>query len=185
MNRMLKSCAVVALVALLLPHPARAVDNPLKSARVGEWVEFVTTSSSKGASMEMKMKQTVVAKDDTSVTLRTVTTMMGKEQPPQDLKIMLDKPYRPYAQGLPDAMVTNLGDGNETITVGGKSYSCHWAKVRIVATKPAAIESTTKVWSSKDVPVNGLVKMETESVMTVGGNTMNTTMTMQITGSGK
>lgn len=98
---------------------------------------------------------------------------------------MLNKPYEPYTQGFSDAVVTPLGEGNETITVGGKSYSCRWAKVKVVATKPAPIASTTKVWSSKSVPVTGLVKMESESVMTIGGNTMNTTMTMQLTGSGK
>lgn len=186
MNRMLKTCAVLALGALLLlPLLARAEENPLKRAKVGEWIEFVTTSATMGAKMDMKIKQTVVAKDDVSVTLRTVTTMMGREQPPQDSKIMLNQPYQPYTQGFSDAVVTPLGEGNETITVEGKSYNCRWAKVKVVATTPAAVESTSKVWSSKDVPVSGLVKMESQSVMTVGGNTMNTSMTMQLTGSGK
>jgi len=185
MNRMRMTCAVLVLGALLLPLRAWAVDNPLKSAKVGEWVAYVTTSATMGSTMEMKMKQTVVAKDDISVTLRTLTTMMGKEMPPQDTKIMLNKPYEPYTQGFSDAVVTKLGEGSETITAGGKSYSCRWTKVKVVATKPAPVESTTKAWSSKDVPVTGLVKMESETVMTVGGNTMNTTMTMQLTGSGK
>jgi hypothetical protein len=185
MNRMLKTCAVLAIGALLLPLVARAEENPLKNAKVGEWVEFVTTSATMGSKMEMKTKQTVVAKDDVSVTLRTLMTMMGMQQPPQDVKIMLNQPYQPYTQGFSDAVVTNLGEGNETITVGGKSYACHWTKVKVVATKPAPVQSTSKVWSSKSVPVTGLVKMESESVMTMGGNTMTTTMTMQLTGSGK
>jgi predicted NodU family carbamoyl transferase len=185
MNRMLKICAALVLGALVLPLPAGAEDNPLKRAKVGEWVEFVTTSTTMGSKMDMKMKQTVVAKDDISVTLRTLTTMMGKELPPQDTKIMLNQPYQPYTQGFSDAVVTPLGEGNETISVGGKSYACRWAKVNVVANTPAAVKSTSKVWSSKDVPVSGLVKMESETVMTVGGNTMNTTMTMQLTGSGK
>lgn len=185
MNRMLKTCAVVVLAVLMLPLLTRAEDNPLKNAKVGEWIEFVTITTSMGSKMEMKMKQTVVARDDVSVTLRTVISMLGREQPSQDVKITLDQPYQPYAQGFSDAVVTPLGEGNETISVGGKSYNCRWTKVKVVATKPAAVESTTKVWSSKDVPVTGLVKMESESVMSVGGNTMNTTMTMQLTGSGK
>jgi len=126
-----------------------------------------------------------VAKDDVSVTLRIAATMMGKEMPPQDTKIMFDKPFNPYTQGNTDAKVTTLGEGDETITVDGKSYKCHWAKVKVVATKPMAMESTMKAWSSKDVPLAGMVKMESESVMTMEGTTMNTKMTMKLTGFGK
>jgi hypothetical protein len=81
--------------------------------------------------------------------------------------------------------VTVLGEGDETITVDGKSYKCHWGKAKVVATKPMAMESTVKAWSSKDVPVGGLVKMESESVMTMNGQAMNSKMTMKLTGSGK
>jgi L-fucose mutarotase/ribose pyranase (RbsD/FucU family) len=126
-----------------------------------------------------------VARDDVSVTLRMAVTMMGRQMPPKDTKIMLDKPYQPYMQGDSDAKVTTLGEGDETVTVDGKSYKCHWVKVKVVATKPVAVESTTKAWSSKDVPLSGMVKMEIESVMTVEGNTMNTKTTMRLTGSGR
>ena len=185
MNRILKTCTMVALVTLLLPLLAWAADNPLKNAKVGEWVEIVATTGTMGQKTEFKTKQTVVAKDDISVTLRRVTTMMGKEQPPRDTKIMLNKSYEPYTQGFTDAVVTKLGEGNETIAVGGKAYNCRWVKVKVVATKPAAVESTSKFWSSKDVPVNGFVKMETESVMTIEGETRNATTTMQLVGSGR
>ena len=49
-----------------------------------------------------------------------------------------------------------------------------------------AMESTIKAWSSKDVPLTGVVKMESESVMTMpSGTTMNTKTTMKLAGSGK
>jgi len=185
MNRMLKTCTAVALGMLLFPLFTWAADNPYKSAKVGEWVEIVTNSETMGRTMEMKMKQTVVAKDDVSVTLRMVATMMGKQMPPQDTKIMLDKPFDPYTQGNSDAKATILSEGDETIVVDGKSYKCHWAKVKVVATKPAVIESTVKSWSSKDVPLAGMVKMESESVMTMEGTTMNTKTTMKLVGSGR
>jgi len=175
----------VALGALLLPLVIRAADNPLKNAKVGEWVEFVTHTESMGTKMEMHMKQTVVAKDATSVTLKTESTMNGNKMPPQETKIMLDQPYEPYKQGFADAVVTPLGEGTETITVGGKAYACHWAKVKVVATKPTAIDGTTKVWTCKDVPVSGMVKMENESAMKAGDKIMNTKMTMELVGAGK
>jgi predicted NodU family carbamoyl transferase len=185
MNRMLKIFGVVAIATLVLPLLTWAADNPYKSAKVGEWVEYVTTTETMGNKHDMKTKQTVVAKDDVSVTLRIVTTMMGKEMPPHDTKIMLNQPYQPFTQADTDAKVTTLGEGDETITVDGKSYKCHWAKAKVVATKPAQMESTMKAWSSKDVPLAGMVKMESESVMTMQGTTMNTKMTMKLTGSGR
>lgn len=185
MSRTMKSWAVVILVALSLPTLIWAADNPLKNAKVGEHIEFVMITETMGAKMEMKMKQTVIARDEVSVTLRTVMTTMGKEMPAQDSKIMLNQPYEPYKQGFTDAVVTPLGEGNETITVGGKPYACHWAKVKVVATKPTAVEATTTVWSSKDVPVSGMVRMVTESTMKMEGKAMNTKMTMELVSAGK
>ena len=175
----------VALGALLLPLLIWAVDNPLKNAKVGEWVSFVTHTEAMGQKTEMQMKQTVVAKDETSVTLKTETTMNGTKMPPQETKIPLNQPYEPYKTPNSDAVVTPLGTGTETLTVGGKPYACTWTNVKVVMTKPAAMESTTKMWISKDVPVSGMVKMESDSVMKAGTQTMNTKMTMELTGSGK
>lgn len=185
MSRTKKFWVAGILGVLLLPVLIWAVDNPLKNAKVGEHIEFVMITETMGTKMEMKMKQTVVAKDEVSVTLRTETTAMGKTMPAQDTKIMLNQPYEPYKAGFTDAVVTPLGEGNETITVGGKAYACHWAKVKIVATKPMAVESTTTVWSCKDVPVSGMVKMVTDSTMKMGEKDMVTKMTMELVSAGK
>ena len=161
-------------------------DNPLKNAKVGEWVEFVTKTQTMGQSMEVKSKQTVVAKDATSVTLRTEMTVMGKKTS-TETKIPLNQPYEPYKMGLPENVkftVTPLGSGSETVTVGGKAYACKWTKVKVVMTAPTAMDSTSKVWVCPDVPVTGMVKMETDSTIAAGGMTMNTKTVMEITGSG-
>lgn len=192
MKLTMRIAAAVVLGVLCLPVlslAARAADeNPLKNAKVGQWIEYVMRTEAMGQKMEMQTKQSVVAKDDTSVTLRMETTMMGQKMPGQDMKIPLDKPYEPYAQNqdLADAKVTPLGDGQETITLGGKSYDCRWVKVKVVASKPQAVEVTSKVWSCTKVPVTGVVRMETQSVMTMEGQAMTTSMAMELTGaSGK
>ena len=176
---------LVLLGALALPMLIWAVDNPLKNAKVGEWIEFTMTTETMGAKMTMKMKQTVIAKDAVSVTLRTETTAMGNKMPAQESKILFDQPYEPYKEGFKDAVVTPLGSGSETITVGGKPYACQWQKVKVVATKPMPVEATTTVWTCKDVPVSGMVRMVTDSSMKMEGQTMSTKMTMELVGAGK
>jgi hypothetical protein len=186
MKLMMRIATMVVLAALCLPVlslAARAAEeNPLKNANVGDWIEFVMSTEAMGQKMEMQMKQSVTAKDATFVTLRMETTMLGQQMPGQDVKIPLDTPYEPYTQGLADAKVTVLGEGNETLSVGGKSYACHWTKVKVVATKPQAAENTAKVWTCKDVPVNGLVRMESEGTTTMEGQAMTTKMSMELKG---
>jgi hypothetical protein len=177
---------LVALV-ILLSVSAMASDNPYKTAKVGEWIEFAMTTAVMGQNMQMKTKQTVIARDATSVTIKTETWMGGQQLPSSEQKILLDKPFEPYNQDakLTDAVVTPMGTGNETLTVGGKAYACQWAKVHIVATKPMPMDSITKVWSSKDVPMSGVVKMQTDTTMKMGDKDMATKMTMELTGFGK
>lgn len=186
MRLTMRIAATIALAGLGLPLLSHAAEeNPLKNAKVGEWIEYTMRTEAMGQKMEMQMKQSVAAKDATSVTLRVETTMMGQKMPGQDVKVPLDKPYEPYTQGLTGATVTQLGEGNETITVGGKSYACHWTKVKVVATQPQAAENTAKVWTCKDVPVNGLVRMESEGTVTVQGQAMTTKTSMELKGVGK
>jgi hypothetical protein len=160
-------------------------ENPFKNAKAGDWIEYTMSTDAMGQKMEMQVKQTVVAKDDTSVTLRMETTMMGQTMPGNDMKIPLDQPWNPLSQRLSDAKVTTLGEGNETVTVGGKSYACHWVQAKIVTTKPQATEGTLKVWTCKDVPVNGMVRMEAATNMVMQGQAMKTAVTMELKDAGR
>ncbi len=189
MTRTMRIGVAAVLGALLLPVLGVLAfgDNPLRNASVGQWAEYVMKNQVMGQTMEMKMKQSVVAKDATSVTLRTETTVMGKKTS-TDVKIPFDQPYEPYKTGLPanaKVTVTPMGTGSETVTVGGRAYACTWAKVKMVMAAPTPMESVTKVWTCKDVPVAGMVKMETESTMSAGGQSMTTRMTMELTGSSR
>ena len=173
--------------ALCLAVAVSAADNPFKNAKVGDWVEYATTTAAMGHNMQMSTKQTVVAKDDTSVTVRNEATANGQKMPPNEVKIPFDKPYEPYKghSADSDATATLIGEGSETITVGGKPYACHWVKMKVVATKPAPTNGTVKVWSCSDVPAGSVVKMEMENEMKVEKQTMTTKMTMELKGFGR
>ena len=182
MKRTMRMPATVILGSLFVTMMGWAIDNPLKDAKVGEWLQFASHAEVMGQKRDTKMKLTVVAKDAVSVTLRTVIDMglVGGEMPPQDVKYMLDKPYEPIKTRSSDAVVTQLGEGYETLIVGGKSYECHWIKVKTVETKPLALESISTVWGCKDVPVNHMVKMESEATTTRGGKVLTTKTTMEL-----
>ena len=174
MKRTMRTYTAVILGFLFITMMGWAMDNPLKDAKVGEWLQFASHTEVMGQKRDTKMKLTVVAKDAVSVTLRTVIDMGGGEMPPQDVKFILDKPYEPIKSGSSDAVTTQLGEGYETIIVGGKSYACHWIKVKTVETKPLALESISTVWGCKYVPVNHMVKMESEATTTRGGKVLTT-----------
>lgn len=173
--------AVMVFMALML----LAVDNPLKNAKIGQFVEYKMVTETMGMKTEMKMKQTVIGKDNVSVTLRNETEAMGQKMPPQEIKIMLDQPYEPYKTGLKDAKVTILNQGDETVIVNGKKYDCHFVKVKVVASSPNQITAVSTVWSSNEVPVTGIVKMVSESTMNMSGQSMVSKTTMEILSSSK
>lgn len=182
----LRTKILVAAIAAFLLVPVLAVapgDNPLKNAKVGEWIEYKMTNSMM-AGMETKMKQTVIAKDATSVTLRIDTIMMGQKQS-TTTKIPLDKPYEPHKIGQPEGVaITLLGTGTETIIVGGKSYACTWSKAKVVMAKEKT-EMLSKVWVSADAPLTGVVKTESDMSTSQQGQSFSMKMSMELIGSGK
>ena len=186
MQKMLRWSLVLAGVLLLAKGSlAGEAENPFKKAKVGDWVSYNTTTvmGVEGAKTNSAIKQTVKAKDEKELTVLFEMDTAGQKHS-QEVKIPLDKPYDPTAAApkMPQAKTEKLGEGDETITVGGKQYACHW--VQIKATMGPGTVSTSKVWSCPDVPLGGTVKMETVMDITAGETAMKTTSTMELTGAG-
>ena len=160
----------LTLALLIAPVSARAADaeNPFKAAKKGDFAAYKMTTSAGGMSFEGTLKQTVTAKDDKSATLSAVANVMGMDQPAQETKIDLTKPFDPASSGIPGgkAKVEKLDSGKETIEIGGKKYECEWIKNKVVAeVNGMKFETETKVWTSKKVPLGGMVKMEMKNDM--------------------
>jgi hypothetical protein len=172
----------------LIAAPACADDeNPFKKAKVGDWTEYKMTTGATGANFTAKMKMIATAKNDKEVTVTTTgsASLNGKDLPPapeQQTKIDLGKPYDGAlaAANLPkgaDAKFTKESTGEEKLKVGDKEYGCVWTKGKITGKiNGQDHESTIKLWTCKDVPLSGLVKMEMKSKFA--------TMTLELTGSG-
>jgi hypothetical protein len=173
--------AVVFSGVAMLSH-AEDAENPYKTAKVGDWVEYTSHTAGAGFSMESKSKQTVMAKTDKEVTIKIESEMQGQKNS-QEQKIDLTKKFDPndMSTGMPGGMkpkVEKVKEGDEAVTIGGKKYDAHWVENKVtMEMQGAKIESDTKSWISKDAPLGGLVKMEMN--MSAGMK-----MTMELSGSG-
>ncbi|MCZ7647890.1 MAG: hypothetical protein M5U26_21970 [Planctomycetota bacterium] len=174
------------LAALLVLSAARAEDdNPYKAAAVGDWVEYKNVIVQPGgAKMESTMKQTVTAKDDKSVTIKNAVSMMGQNHESEQT-INLEEKYEP-APKVPNGKAEKLEEGAEKIAVGGTDYDCKWYKYKVTADiNGGQMVSTFKVWVCKDVPISGMVKTESATSMAIGGQNIDTTSSIELSGSGK
>jgi hypothetical protein len=190
---MLHRLTSAALAVMLLPAVGLAQEkkeeNPFRNAKVGDWASYSMTTSAMGQKLEAAMKMEVTAKDDKSATLKTSMTFNGMDLPGQETKIDLTKPFDPLAMHgqMPkdvEAKVEKTGEGKEKIKVGGKEYDAAWIKAKVSAKAMGKeINSDFKVWTSKDVPAGGLVKMEMQTK--VANMTMDMTMELKDSGNAK
>jgi hypothetical protein len=157
--------AVALLVSLVPALHAADDDNPYKKTKVGDWVEYKMTS----ATIAGKTKMTITAKDDKEVTYELTGTFsfMGKEtvSPPQKIKVDLTKPYDQISAAnlkANNTKIEKVGEGKEKLKVGDKEFDTTWRKLKATTTMGESIIITEyKMWFSKDVPMSGLVRMDT------------------------
>jgi hypothetical protein len=182
----MKSLLTFAALGVFLLPTAHAADeeNPFKKAKVGDYAEYKMTTGAMGANFESKMRTTVIAKDDKEAIIEVTGKIMnmGKEVdiPTQKQTIDLTKPYDPTTSAnMPKSADVKIekGNGTEKIMAGGKQYDCTWIKaISSFKIGDMSLESEMKIWSSKEVPLSGMVKMEMKSKFA--------NVTMELTGSG-
>jgi predicted small secreted protein len=158
----MRSYAVALLVSVAAGIVSAAdVVNPYKNAKVGDTLSYKMTAKNPAMNIDGTMTQTITEKTDKEVTVKTVTKMLGKEEPAQTTKIDLTKEFDPSAGK--SGKIEKLKEGSEKVKMGDKEYDCNWTtyKVAQLAGAPAgfATEIELKVWLCKDVP--GMVKMTT------------------------
>jgi hypothetical protein len=177
----MSSILTAALLVCFVPAVQGADDeNPYRKSKVGDWVEYRMT----GQNVEGKTKMTIVAKDDKELAYEVAGTFsfMGNQMvaPIQTLKIDLTKSYDPIVAANMKANGATLekgGEGKEKIKVGDKEYDTKWTSSKITTTAGGVtVVTDTKMWFSKDVPLTGMVKMES--------STQNFTTVLELIGSG-
>lgn len=141
MKRAVFIFTLLAVLAMAASGLAADQINPIKDAKVGEWALYEMTGG-------MQQKQSVVARDDNSVTIKIDIIMTGKVVNSATTKINFDqitaKPGVHGASGIKPTM------GEESVEIKGKKVQC--------ATMTMETQGRTmKSYMSKDVPVYGLV----------------------------
>jgi hypothetical protein len=171
--------AVLSLI-FLVPTALRADDdNPFKKANVGDWVEYKMTGTIQGTT-----KMTIVAKTDKEVTFEVTGTysFMGRESavPALIQKIDLTKSYDPIVAANLKRTGTKIekeAEGAEKIKVGAGEFDTKWTKLKSTTTvQGITVVSEHKMWYAKEVPLTGLVRMDT--------TTGTVTTQMELIGSG-
>ena len=155
-------------------------ENPFRKAKVGDWAEYKMT----GANVAGTTKMTILTADDKEVTYEVTATFSAFGQttaaPVQKIKVDLTKSYDPIvAANLAqnNVKVEKTDEGSEKIKAAGKELDTRWTRFKTTTTvNDTPIISEYRVWFSKDVPVSGLVKMES--------TTMGTATTVELVGSG-
>ena len=161
--------AATVLICLVPAALLAGEDNPFKKAKIGDWVEYKMT----GPDVEGKTRMSIVAKDDKEVEYEVAATFsfMGQQRdaPVQKLKVDLTKSYDPIVAANLKRTGTKIekeGEGAEKIKVGKKEFDTKWTKLKCTTTvNGVTVASDYKMWFSKDVPLSGLVKMETTTEM--------------------
>lgn len=156
--------AMAVLACSVFLAQAADDDNPYKRSKVGDWIEYKMGGG--GTS-----KVTITAKDDAEATYEVATTYVSGRQkteaPVKTFKIDLSKPFdQNSAANLKgdNIVYEKFDEGTEKLILGEKEYQTMWKKVRAnISGNGITIRLDLKMWFAKDVPLSGLVKMETTS----------------------
>jgi hypothetical protein len=175
------------LVALLfgfstqVGRVAEEGENPFRKATVGEFVAYKMSTKIGDMAIDGTMKQSITAKTDKEVTVKTTGMLLGNALPAQEEKIDLTKAYDPVKAaitGKNKGKFEKTSEGKEKVKLGEKTYECTWVKGKVVAEAAGLkIESDVQMWFSPTIPLGGLAKMEMKSNLA--------DITMEFTESGK
>jgi hypothetical protein len=177
-------CTFAFIIGLPIVACAADDDNPFKKVKEGDWAKYSMTMEIGDFKRVGDMKTTVTAKSDKEVTISTIMTLDGQKSLPREERFDLTKPYDPiWLLGLKDtdAKVEKVGEAKEKVKIGTKEYDCALIK-STTKSNVGGREYTThnKLWTNKDAPFGGMVKLE---VLGERGAPANTWLELKESGS--
>jgi hypothetical protein len=180
--------ALLALAVAPLAARAADADHPYKNAKVGDFAVFTITTKLGGITVPGTATQTVTARTEKELTLKTVTVIegFGKKDPKEkEQKVDLTQPFDPSkAPNVPAGVkITKGKEGTEKLKLGGKEYECAWAAYTATGQANGMdVSLDIKLWTAKGLAL-GVVKTEVKTE--VNGQKVELTMEMKEFGSKK
>lgn len=154
---MLKRIALTALFSVFVLGFAQAADfskipNALKDAKEGQWVSYTSMGG-----MEQKQSITKIEGegDERVITVKTEIIMGGNAIQSSETAVSLKDAKAAQEEAWkadPDVKISET-----KVTAGGKDYNA----VLIESTVEGA---TTKLYMSEEIPVSGIIKIETSAM---------------------
>ena len=110
------------LTMLAVRAPAQEAQQPLKKAKVGDYVVFKLDNDL----AKVSMRQEVTAVTEKEVTIRSTTTVNGMNLKPAEQTIDITKKSDPTveAKNRKENKIVDTGKGRETLKINGKDYRC-------------------------------------------------------------
>jgi hypothetical protein len=137
--------ALAALALLVAVASGSSADdlpkNPLEGAKVGQWVRYKLPQ-------DLEQKLTVTAVDGKKVSVKAETILAGSVVASSVSVTDLE------AKAPAPAKTDDVKVEETTLVIKGKKLKC-----RLTTT------ATSKTWTSADVPVTGIVKIESNGVL--------------------
>ncbi len=172
--RLLSAALILAMSCAVVPagdkgtRPTAQDENPYRAVKIGDYVNYKTSTKIGMLNVDGSMKQVVAGKDDKTATVKGTVSVLGQEVPVPATMVDLTKPFDPTSvinQGKAKADFKQhekeKGAGKEKRTIGGKEYECTWIAGRIVTEQMGIrLDADVKVWFSKAIPLSGMARME-------------------------
>lgn len=144
------------------------VQNPWAKFKPGSFAKLKATSTMEVAGNKTttttEMKQTLVDINADEATIETETTIPGMPAP---TKATAKIPLKGTVTGQVDPNAPKPKEGEEDVTVMGKTFKCKWTEIDSEAN---GVKTHVKAWVSLDVP-GGAVKSVSKMEGTVNGET--------------
>ena len=158
--------ALVLILTWIDVSGADEKDNPFRTAKVGDFNSYKMTTKVGDLAIEGTLKVIVSEKDENTAKVKSEIKVMGTSLGVQESTIDLRKPLA-IASVIHQAQIggtfTKTSAGTAKIKVAAKEYDAVWVAGKVASeTKGIKIETEIKIWLSKDVPLNGMLRMETK-----------------------
>jgi hypothetical protein len=165
-SRLLFLALALLQVALAAQEQVTDADNPFRTAKVGDWVEWKTTTRTPAPNpdtppitSQSHIKETVknVGRD----LLEMQVEIMGQQDPVfMAIQYPLNRPFRPEWMGQQGKVEQTAEPKSDTLEIAGKKQECSKRELKLTTADGVA---TLKLWTLSEIPFGGIARMELTS----------------------